>query len=204
MRPPRATPRGTEAPPRPTGPRALTETPHDPTSVPEGWEGIMVPGERILWRGRPIARVKWLRVGIMAAFGLAFAGFAVFWMVMAARSGAWFWAFGLIHFSVGLGLAVVSILEERMRLQDTFYTLSDRAAYVASRTLLKGRRLDTYPITAGLELGLRGGDKAGDVVFGTRSSWTISGLRAVEVGFLDITGAPEVFAILRNAREALR
>jgi len=182
----------------------LTETPHDPTSVPEGWDGIMVPGERILWRGRPIARVKWLRVGIMAAFGLAFAGFAVFWMVMAARSGAWFWAFGLIHFSVGLGLAAVSILEERMRLQDTFYTLSDRAAYVASRTLLKGRRLDTYPITAGLELGLRGGDKAGDVVFGSRSRWTISGLRAVEVGFLDITGAPEVFAILRNAREALR
>ena len=39
-----------------------------------------------------------------ALFGAAFAGFALFWMAMAAQAGGVFWMFGLIHFGVGVGL----------------------------------------------------------------------------------------------------
>jgi len=75
-------------------------------SIPTGWGDILDPGETILWQGRPDgAMVLKLSNIVMLVFGLFFAGFALFWMVLAASAGGVFWMFGLIHFSVGIGIA---------------------------------------------------------------------------------------------------
>jgi len=168
----------------------LTEVPHDPTLVPEGWEGVMVPGERILWQGRPIRRINRARLVPAALASFALAGL-----------GIWVSGFtGLALILAGLGLAAGSAWAERMRITGTAFTLSDRAAYIARRHLLKGKQLEIYPITADMPLRLQGGDKAGEVIFATRPN----GKTTEEIGFQGILDAPEVFAILRHAREALR
>ena len=64
-------------------------------TAPAGWEGILDTGETILWQGRPDGKIV-LRPANTATFvfGLAFAGFALFWMIMASTAGGFFWAFG--------------------------------------------------------------------------------------------------------------
>ena len=54
------------------------------TTPPEGWEGILAPGETILWQARPSGAVMWSDLfGFQSAFGLLsghrrhFQGFAV-------------------------------------------------------------------------------------------------------------------------------
>ena len=189
MRPPRPTPRGAELP-LPPAERALTEIPHDPTAIPAGWEGVMVPGERILWQGRPLRRIGWKRLApaLLAALVLAVAG-----IVLSGLTGG-------VLILAGLGLAAAAFWAERLQRTGTAFTLSTRAAYIARRHPLKGRQIDTYPITADMPLRLVGGDKAGGVIFASRPR----GTKTEEIGFQGILDAPEVFAILRNAREALR
>lgn len=204
MRPPRPLPRSAQAAEPPPIRPPVEAAPHDPTAVPPGWEGIMVPGERILWQGRPVRRIKWLRVLPLTGFGLLFAGFAVVWMQAAWQAPGMVWMFGLLHVAAGLGLAGAAVLNERMRLSHTVFTLSDRTAYIARRHWWTGRSLQSIPISADMPLGLRGGDKVGDVVFGSRSGGWVRRRRPQEIGFFDIPGAPEVFAILKHAREAQR
>ena len=80
-------------------------------------------------------------------FGLAFAGFALFWMIMAAQAGGLFWAFGLIHFSVGLGIAFAPPFWNAWRRRHTWYTLTNRRAFIATDMPVRGRRLQSYPIS---------------------------------------------------------
>ena len=52
------------------------------------WGGLLDEGEEILWQGRPNGELQLRPPNIaVAIFGMAFAGFALFWMMMAARPG---------------------------------------------------------------------------------------------------------------------
>ena len=62
------------------------EPPQPPAPVPAGWEGILQPGEQILWQGQPRAGDRMGTLSIMRASSLVwfFGGFAAFWILMAA------------------------------------------------------------------------------------------------------------------------
>ncbi len=76
----------------------------------DGWDGILEMGETIPWQGRPDShfRIKIGQIPVLL-FGSAFSGFALFWMLTAASAGGYFWMFGLIHFSVGIGIGFDAI-----------------------------------------------------------------------------------------------
>ena len=62
----------------------------------DDWGGILHPGERILWQGRPDGRIVFTRgTFALVGFGLAFSGFAAVWMSLASMAGGFFWAFGI-------------------------------------------------------------------------------------------------------------
>ena len=67
------------------------------------WEGLPDPGEEIVWQGRPSPRprLEWGSAVEPAVFAV-FTGFAVFWMLMAARTPGPFWTFGLLFLAAGL------------------------------------------------------------------------------------------------------
>ena len=179
-----------------------------------GWEGILEEDEEILWQGRPVAGFDWAAMfSGNTVGGLLAAGFGIFWTIMAitlmgeARSGPplifriFFPLFGVFFVLAALRGVVKEPLDAYRRQQGTFYTLSTKAAYIA--TDIGGKRsLDRYLLSDMARLRLVD-DSPGDVMFGTdarRTDPTGQG----EAGFLRLADAREVFAILRDARDADR
>ena len=117
--------------------------------IPAGWEGILDEGEQILWQGRPDPR---LRVGDFFGFRLFFAlfftGFAVLW-ISAARwmnpgdGFDFFPLFGVPFVLIGLYMMIGAPIWDAHLRRNTWYTLTDRAAFIA--TDLRGKRkLERY------------------------------------------------------------
>ena len=123
-----------------------------------GWEGILDKNEKILWQGRPDAKLR-LRASklVGVVFGLVFAGFALFWMIAASFAGGFFWMFGLLHFFVGLGVAAGALYGSSWRRKHSWYTLTDRRAFIATDMPFRGRSLKSYPITRDTILDFDGG-----------------------------------------------
>ncbi len=171
-------------------------------SVPAGWEGILDAGERILWQGRPAGGIR-LRLPLMGGFlfGLAFAGFALFWMIMAASAGGHFWMFGLIHFSAGLGVALGPLIYDVIRRRNTWYTLTDRRAFIATDLPLAGRRLASYPIEPDTPIELVGGRPASIHFAETVRREGSSRARRIPVGFEAIADAPKVMGLIREIQK---
>lgn len=167
-------------------------------TIPQGWQGILDEGERILWQGRPDGAVVWKPAHyVISLFGLAFAGFALFWMIMAAQAGGFFWMFGLLHFFVGLALAGGGPFGSAYLRRHSWYTLTDRRAFIASDVPMMGRRLKSYPIDADSRLELAEGDP-GSVYFATRRRRTKNGSYRVPVGFERIEDARGVYRMIRD------
>ncbi|NHF73933.1 aspartate carbamoyltransferase catalytic subunit [Paracoccus xiamenensis] len=114
-----------------------------------GWQGILDPGEQILWQGRPEARIRLdlLELGRILP-GLFMVGFALFWMWGAAYASPLFAAFGLIFVFTGLRQMLGQALRAYFTLSCSFYTLTDHRAIIGTDMPFQGRRLVSYPIDA--------------------------------------------------------
>ncbi|MBV0910839.1 aspartate carbamoyltransferase catalytic subunit [Anianabacter salinae] len=177
---------------------AAPPPPAPPADVPDGWQGILDPGERILWQARPDARLVWRARDLpLIGFGIVFAGFALFWMIMAASAGGFMWMFGLIHFSVGVGLVLTPTVFSAYRRARTWYTLTDKRAFIASELPIRGRKLDSYPIARDTVLTLEDGTP-GDVWFASTYRRTKNGSREVKIGFERIDDPRAVYALMRR------
>lgn len=163
-----------------------------------GWEGILDEGEQILWQGRPDAAVVW-KIGhaMTFVFGLFFAGFALFWMVMASQAGGGFWMFGLIHFGAGIAIAVGPPFYASWRRKHTWYTLTDRRAFIATDKPFAGRKLKSFPITEKTALEYESGQPA-SIYFAHEYRSGKNGSRRVPVGFERIEGGAEVYGMFRE------
>ena len=114
-----------------------------------GWEGILDADEQILWQGKPRGGIDWAKVfDLQTFFGLFFTGFAVFWVSMATQIGEgmrnaptffqFFPLFGLLFVGIGLNMVIGRHLWDAYKRSGTHYTLTNKAAYIASQPL--GRR----------------------------------------------------------------
>lgn len=172
--------------------------------VPAGWDGLLAADEQILWQGRPdqAFHVSWVQVPL-AIFGLFFAGFALFWMVMASQAGGVFWMFGLLHFGVGLSIVFSATLLETLTRRGTWYTLTNRNAFIATDLPFKGRGLETYPITPDTRLVLQDGTP-GSVIFATEIKRSKNASQSIDVGFRRIEDAAHVYHLMRDAQRRTR
>jgi len=181
------------------------EQPNSGTAPPPGWEGILDKDETVLWQGRPDARVAFrIDKAFQFIFGLFFAGFALFWMVMASQAGGVFWMFGLIHFGAGLAISFGAIFWDAYRRRYTWYTLTDRRAFIATNMPHKGRKLQSYPITPGTPLEFSPGPLA-TITFASEERRGNKGRRyTVPVGFERIPDGDAVYRHLRRVQEGRR
>lgn len=163
-----------------------------------GWENLLDPGETILWQGRPDGAIVFKPTSIITfLFGLAFAGFALFWMVMASQAGGFFWMFGLIHFSVGVGLAFGGFYYDAWRRRHTWYTLSNRRGFIATDMPFVGRRLKSYPIESDTSLDYAAGPLA-TIHFAHEYKKTKNGSTRHGIGFERIPEGDKVYGLLRE------
>jgi hypothetical protein len=167
-------------------------------SAPTGWEGILDPGENIIWQGRPDGAVTLRPRNIMMlVFGLFFAGFALFWMVMAASAGGGFWMFGLLHFSVGVGIIFSALFWGAYKRRHSWYTLSDRRAIIATDLPLLGKKIKSWPITASSVLDLTQGPPD-TVNFAEKTKRSKNGSYQVSICFERIPDGVEVYRKMRD------
>ncbi|WP_343231114.1 aspartate carbamoyltransferase catalytic subunit [Thalassovita aquimarina] len=136
-------------------------------------------------------------------FGLAFAGFALFWMIMASMAGGFFWMFGLIHFSVGIGISIGGLFWSAYRRRHSWYTLTNRRAFIATDLPLKGRSLHSYPITADTVLDLEEGALS-TLHFAATLRRTKNGQRRVRLGFERIADGRAVYRMMRDIQRTER
>ncbi len=170
-----------------------------------GWEDILDEGEKILWQGRPDTRIHVKPSNIFVVlFGLGFAGFALFWMVMAAAAGGGFWVFGLLHFAVGLALALAPIFWGPYKRRRTWYTLTNRRAFIATDLPLRGKQLKSYPITEETVLDYAPGPPA-TIHFETETHRTSKGRNVqVPIGFERIDNGDKVYRLMRDIQRDVR
>jgi hypothetical protein len=169
-----------------------------------GWEGILDPGEEIQWQGRPDTAPV-LTPGSLGkmVFGLFFAGFAVFWMIGAASTGGLFWMFGLIHFSVGIGLMGGGMFWPGIKARYTWYSLSNKRAFIATDFPWASRKLHSYPISAQTSLSLDDGPFKS--VFFASEEYRVKGrTRTRRIGFKRIPDGRAVYDLMRNIQRADR
>lgn len=174
-------------------------------SAPQGWEGILDRDEQILWQGRPDQDFHMAAGQIFAAiFGLFFAGFALFWMVMASRGGGPMWMFGLIHFSVGVYMVWWSIYGATYSRRNTWYTLTDKRAFIATDFLTKGRELNSYPITADMRFRFHEGELSTIHFAQERRKGSKGRSYTVDVGFERIDEGEKVLKLMHKIQDRER
>lgn len=187
-----------------------------------GWDGILQEGETILWQGQPAADIAWQDLlSPKTAFGAIFTAFSLFWMgaafFMVTAGGAdgpfvLFPLFGLPFLAIGLYMVGGRVWLDAWRRARTWYTLTDRTAFVATDFL--GRKtLDSYPLAEMPHITLDDGDP-GSILFGRggrsvrgsahRIEWRAAEAAAEPAGFREIRDARRVYAMMRDARRALR
>lgn len=166
-----------------------------------GWNGILEDGEEILWQGEPSGRIRFGAGQFFTViFGLFFAGFALFWMIMAFQAGGFFWAFGLIHFSVGLSLAFGAPFWDRIKRGYTWYTLTNCRAFIATDLPVLGRRLKSYPINENTALDYRETDPP-SIYFAQEFQQRKNGSRHIDIGFYGIPDAADVYKQMRDIQK---
>jgi len=163
----------------------------------DGWDDILDPEEDILWQGRPDGRFHFkLHMIASFVFGLIFAGFSLIWMVAASIAGGYFWLLGSAHFFVGIGVAIIPFFKGRFTRRRTWYTLTNKRAYIATQFPFIGRNLKAYPIRPGTPIAFVDGAKP-SIYF----SHKVSGRRNLPVGFEMIEDGKQVLSIMEDLQK---
>lgn len=165
--------------------------------TPPGWDGILAPGERILWQGRPEPHLDFTRAGLVqTAFGLPILVYAVIWTVMGSRVAdpgpflRFLLAVGLFFIALGLYLVLGHFLWDAYRRRRTWYTLTDRRAFIATAVLGR-RKLRSHALQRIAPQ------------YDGRVPGTIRFAADLRDGFEMIADAPRVLEILRAAQRDL-
>ncbi|HEY4082173.1 MAG TPA: PH domain-containing protein [Burkholderiaceae bacterium] len=171
-------------------------------------------GEQVLWSGQP-------RQGLVLRgsdafqipFSLLWAGFAVFWLVSARKSGAplHFVLFGVPFVLVGVYIVIGRFFVESLQRQKTFYAVTPQRIIIASGVVV--RKVKSLPLKTISELSIsERSDGAGTVTFGPQpqnpfgafggmSSWPGAG-RYQGPRFDLVPQARSVYEMVRKAQAA--
>jgi hypothetical protein len=172
------------------------------SQVPAGWEGILSPGERILWQGRPNARFTLRGHSLALVFvGGVFTAVALLFIAVGIAVGDLIFAlFPLIHLGAGLAMMIGPPLFGAHARRNTWYTLTDRRAVIATDFWPKGRDMALYDIGPDSPLRLIDRPFPG-VHFAMHHHRTKTGTRVVPFGFDRITDAKQVFDLMQLIKQ---
>lgn len=173
----------------------------------DAWQDILDPGETILWQGRPDPRPHWAALSLpRAASGAVVTAIALLWITVAGRITTDFPAplglfplLGLPFLAIGLYQIAGHVLWDAYRRARTWYTLSDRRAFIATDMPLRGKTLRSYPITADTILTFDDSELA-SIGFAFEPVPMKRTTRMRGVGFERIPDGRAVYALLRGVQ----
>ena len=163
----------------------------------EGWGDILQPGEHVLWQGQPDPSPRLTKPQLPAMlFGLMFSGFAVFWITTAMRAGS-IWIFGLVHFFAGLVMAFGPIFIGPFMATCTWYSLTNRRAFFATRMPFSRPVLNVLDLRPSLGVDFDG-DAPGTIRFRGRAEALVGDRFDSAPSFSKLHDARDVFKLIRD------
>ena len=183
------------------------------SAAPEGWKAILDPGEEILWQGRPGTKVdlpQFQPLDLMTGGVLALAGgYVLVNRVLplsdlegapaSHRVGLPALALGLL--AIGAWIALALPYWRAWLRRFTWYTLTNRRAFITTDIPGRGKTLAAYPITRHMPVALDA--LTSSVHFTTRTQTLKGGARQVPHGFEQIGDARDVHRMMCDLQKAL-
>jgi len=182
-------------------------------SADSGLRAYLLPGEQVLWQGKPEIRSYMLRgAWYMIPFSLLWGGFAIFWEASALVRGAppFFLLFGIPFLLIGLYMIFGRFYVAAREAENTMYAITDGRVLILSgafRTSLVELDIDRLP---SVELN-EGRNGIGSITFGPMGGflrvppgWPTFGFYAIPPAFQSIRDVRTVFDKLQQARADLR
>lgn len=172
------------------------------------WSEYLDEGENIIWQGRPVPGFEFELIAIpFVVFGLAFAGIGLYLLVnfgalifSSLLFGGFVLLFSFAFIFLGLSLMAALTVMPLYRQKYTWYSLTNRRAFVATALPWTRKRLVSYPITIDSQIDLEDGPLQ-TVFFATETHVSQRGEKhSVRVGFDRITSGREVYKLLNNIR----
>ncbi|WP_298260069.1 aspartate carbamoyltransferase catalytic subunit [uncultured Litoreibacter sp.] len=168
------------------------------------WRGILDDGEEIIWQGHPEPKIRFeFKSPFEPFFYMFFTGFSVFWMVMASQAPGPFWMFGLLFFGVGSFNLIGKPFWRAWERRNCFYTLTNKRAFIATKSFFGSRKLDSYPLTSEKPLQFVDGDLS-SIYFDTVEHRTQNVTVSEQIGFELLKNGRDVFRKMRDMQQATR
>jgi hypothetical protein len=198
---------------------ASMRTGHKVPQIPQVPQHHLLPGERVLWVGRPDPRILFAPAdAFLVPFSIFWAGFAFFWeggVLFGLFRGdnpalLAFVLFGLPFVAIGLYFVAGRFAYKRYRKRRTLYVVTDRR--VLRLTTTRSERLDAVFLDACPSITKRARrDGIGSISFGSVSPWSGSamyentgldlfGLSRSGFAFYDIPDVEEVYRLVLTQR----
>lgn len=164
--------------------------------APAGWEGILEPGERVIWQGQPDPDTRWQPPeGRDLRDGIAMSAFGILWCVAVAVNGSIAWVVGLLFLGIGAYKLAGQPYWQTRKLRRTTYTLTTTRAIIATETGGR-RRMTSYPIDAETPVATDGVEPA-TITFATRYANGV----AQPIGFERVRPGREVLGHFRAVQK---
>ena len=164
--------------------------------APEGWEDIFDYGEELLWQGRPDTAFVWQKKHLQTTLlGLVITGFGVVWITMTSTNGGYFWLLGIGFLLIGPLLALAPPYMNTLMRGSTWYSLSNKRAFIATERKAVGRKLRAYPIDPDFVLEFDHADPA-TIYFALEVRQSGSGPYTAKIGFERINDGQEVYDMM--------
>ena len=166
------------------------------SNAPEGWEEIFETGEELLWQGRPDTSFVWQKSNISTALlGLVVTGFGVIWITITSQSGGYFWLLGIGFLLIGPLLAIAPPYMNALMRRATWYSLSNKRAFIATERASVGRKLRAYAIHPNFELEFDHADPA-TINFAHEVRYNGNSPYTVKIGFERIQDGQQVYDMM--------
>lgn len=169
--------------------------------VPTDWEDIFEPGEVLLWQGRPDTAIVWQRRHILPVIlGLSVACIGIIWIFLTPLGGGYTIIMGLVLLLLAAFLAIAPSVMASMVRKASWYSLSNKRAFIAMDRAQVGRKLSTYVIDPEFDIKYDGNDP-GTILFAIEIRHPGSASYLAKICFDRIDDGQHVYDLMRAIQE---
>lgn len=166
--------------------------------TPTAWDGILDPGERIVWQGHPTGRLRLEFEGPFQVVFMAIWGGIPLVMII-SQPAALFLIVPVFFVGIALWFFIGQHFWAAYQRRNTFYTVTNSRAFIARKGFVR-RQLSSYPITADTEFDLE--DRPGGAVwFGAQPKTRMfSNTHHAKIGFEQLADPRAAYQALRGVQ----
>lgn len=171
------------------------------SDAPAGWEDIFEPGEVLLWQGRPDTAIVWQKRHILPVIlGLGVACIGIIWISLTPLGNGYTIIMGLGLLLLAAFLSIAPPVMASMVRKATWYSLSNKRAFIAMNREQIGPKLSAYVIEPDFDIKFDGNDPA-TIMFAIEIRQPGNASYLSKISFDRIKDGQHVYDLMRDIQE---